>query len=203
MFMYQLSPEKIQENFDKFTSLCNKLGDRSPAVQKMLEDIGERMALSPASAKLDYHCAFPGGLVDHSLRVLQNAYKLMQAYDMSFSKESMIISCLFHDLGKIGDEKDDYYVTQKDDWKYKRGEVFAYNNELKYMSVTDRSLWLLQHYGIRLDKDEYLAISLSDGQYVDANRNYGMKEPMLALIVHQADVFSTRWEKENLKWRTK
>jgi len=90
-------------------------------------------------------------------------------------------------------------VTQKDDWKYKRGEVFAYNNELKYMSVTDRSLWLLQHYGIRLDKDEYLAISLSDGQYVDANKNYAMKEPMLALIVHQADVFSTRWEKENLK----
>lgn len=196
--MYQISAEKIEENYNKFISLCKKLGDRSPAVLKMMDDIGERFALAPASAKLDYHCAFAGGLCDHSLRVLQNAYKLMQTWEFEFPKESIIISCLFHDLGKVGDDKEDYYVTQKEDWKYKRGEVFDYNKNMKYMSVTDRSLWLLQKYGVQLSQDEYLAISLSDGQYVESNRSYSMKEPMLSLVVHQADVYSTRWEKTNL-----
>lgn len=197
--MYQLEPEKIKENFDKFESLCSKLGERSTKVKSMLDSLGERLALCPASSRTDHHSAFPGGLVDHSLRVLMNAHNIAKSYNCSFSKESMIISCLFHDFGKIGNETQDYYIPQKSDWHRERGMIYEYNDKLPYMTVPHRSIYLLQSFDIKLSHDEFCAIMLNDGQYLEANKPYAMKEPMLSMIVHQADAYSTMWEKLNLK----
>lgn len=196
---YEISPEKIKENIDKFESLCKRLGDRSENVLKMVDHLGERLALCPASARVEHHSCFPGGLVDHSLRVLTNAGKLAKTHGCEFPLDSLIISCLFHDLGKVGDETDDYYVPQKSDWHRDKGMLYEYNESIAYMSVPHRSTWLLQQFDVRLSKEEYLAILLNDGQYVEANKSYAMREPMLSMIVHQADAFSTLWEKTNLK----
>lgn len=196
---YELSPEKISENFAKFEALCKKLGDRSENVQKMIDHLGERLALCPASSRVDYHSCFPGGLVDHSLRVLTNAGRLAKVHECNFPLDSLIISCLFHDLGKVGDENEDYYVPQKSDWHRDKGMLYEYNDALPYMSVPHRSVYLMQRFEVQLSREEYLAILLNDGQYVEANKSYAMKEPMLSMIVHQADAFSTLWEKTNLK----
>lgn len=196
---YEISPEKIKENIDKFESLCKRLGDRSENVLKMVEHLNERLALCPASARVEHHSCFPGGLVDHSLRVLTNAGKLAKTHGCEFPLDSLIISCLFHDLGKVGDESEDYYVPQKSDWHRDKGMLYEYNENITYMSVPHRSTWLLQQFDVKLSKEEYLAILLNDGQYVEANKSYAMREPMLSMIVHQADAFSTLWEKTNLK----
>ena len=197
--MYELTPEKIKENYDKFEALCSKLGDRSEPVLALLQHLGDRLALCPASARLEHHSCFPGGLVDHSLRVLQNAYNLMKVYNCQFSKESVIISCLFHDLGKVGDEDNDYYVPNKSDWHRDKGMLYEYNEKISYMSVPHRSVYLMQKFGVLLSKEEFLSILLNDGQYIEANKTYAMREPVLSMIVHQADAYSTMWEKLNLK----
>ncbi len=196
---YEISPEKIAENFEKFESLCKRLGDRSENVLKMVEHLGERLALCPASARIEHHSCFPGGLVDHSLRVLTTAGKLAKAHGCDFPLESLIISCLFHDLGKVGDENEDYYVVQKSDWHRDKGMLYDYNDKISYMSVPHRSVYLMQRFDIKLSSEEYLAILLNDGQYVEANKPYAMREPLLSMVVHQADAFSTMWEKTNLK----
>jgi len=46
-----------------------------------------------------------------------------------------------------------------------------------------------------LTQDEMLAIRLNDGQYADENAPYKLKEPMLADVVHMADLISTKQEK--------
>jgi hypothetical protein len=76
-----LTPEEIEKNWGRFVGLCEKTGDRAPALAAMLSDLDERLCLCPASAKKDFHGAFPGGLVDHSLRVLNNLVALNKAYD--------------------------------------------------------------------------------------------------------------------------
>lgn len=196
---YEISPEKIKENYDKFETLCSKLGDRATNVQKLIDHLGERLALCPASSRVEHHSAFPGGLVDHSLRVLQNTYNLCKVYNQTFPKESVILSCLFHDLGKVGNEDQDYYVVQSSDWHRERGMLYEYNDKLPYMSVPHRSIYLLQQFDIKLSRDEFLAILLNDGQYVPENKSYAMREPTLSMLLHQADAFSTLWEKTNLK----
>lgn len=192
----ELTAEQIAENWTRYRGLCEKLGDRSEAVLKMIDHLGERLALCPASSKAHFHNSFPGGLVEHSLRVFVNARKIAKAFEWSLPVDSLIISCLFHDLGKVGDHERDNYLPQTDAyWREKRGENYTYNKELPYMAVPLRGIFLLQHFGVKLSHDEMLAIYLNDGMYVEGNREYGLKEPTLATLVHQADLIATRQEK--------
>lgn len=201
-----LAPETIVANFDRLRDLCGpaNLKDRSGPFIAMLDHLGERLALCPASAKVEYHNCFPGGLVEHSLRVLDFASEWHKGLKRTLSgkirRDSLIIACIGHDLGKVGDHEQAYYIplARENEWKREKwGQHYDYNDQLTYMTVPFRALWLLQHFGVRLTQDEALAIHLSDGQYVPDNKSYALKEPDLALIVHQADILATRWEKEH------
>jgi hypothetical protein len=198
--MKNLSEEDIQKNWDKMLGLLGKLDEpRQKPALAMVEHLGVRLMTCPASGRLDYHNCFVGGLVEHSLRVLHNGLILRKSFDWTqkLPLPSLIIGCLFHDLGKVGDLERDYYVPQESDWhREKLGEMFLINKELDYMTVPDRSLFLCQHFGLTLNHDEVLAIKLHDGQYFDDNRSYRMKEPLLSDVVHMADLISTKQEKE-------
>lgn len=198
-----LTPEEIESNWQRFSSLCEKLGDRTDAVQGMLDELDMRLCLCPASAKVDYHGAFPGGLVDHSLRVLNGLVALNKAFDWKLKKESMIIGALFHDLGKVGmpgkDDENNFYIEQTDSyWRDKRGEAYTYNNKQTYLTTPDRTVFLLQHYGIKLTADEWLAVKLNDGFVLEINRPYCLKINPLVYGVMTADYNATMIEKPSV-----
>lgn len=195
----ELTPEEVEKNWDRFFGLLDKLGDRSPAAKEMCTHLGTRLALCPASSRKSYHNCFAGGLVDHSLRVLVNASVIVKAYKWQIPRDSLIIGCLFHDLGKVGNVDNDQYLPQTSDWhRDKLGQLFTYNEDIPYMTVPDRGVWLCQHFGLKLTHDEFLAIKLNDGQYADENAPYKMKEGKLATIVHMADLISCKQEKGDL-----
>jgi hypothetical protein len=198
-----IAPEQILANFERLKELCGpkNLEARSEPTIKMIDALGDRLAMCPGSGRVEYHNAFPGGLVEHSLRVLDLSLQwwatFKRACNSQLRRDSIVIAALFHDLGKVGDHEQDYYVAQTNQWRAdKLGEVYEYNRNLTYMSVPQRGLWLMQHFGVVLTQDEYLAILLNDGQYPIENKPYGMKEPDLAVLVHQSDLIATRFEKE-------
>lgn len=200
-----LTPEEIEKNWIRFRGLCEKTGDRAPAILHMLDEIDERLSLCPASAKKDYYGAFPGGLVDHSIRVLGNLMSLNKAFDWQLKKESMIIGALFHDVGKMGmpgkSSENDFYIPQTDGWRAeKMGELYKYNNEIDYLSTPDRSVFIMQHYGVQLTTEEWLAIKLNDGFVVDMNKSYCLKISPLVYGVQTADYISTMSEKGMRFW---
>jgi hypothetical protein len=124
--------------------------------------------------------------------------KLIKAFSWDVPKDSLIIGSLFHDLGKVGDHETDYYIPQDSDWhREKLGEMYKHNKNMQYMTVPDRGVWLCQHFGLKLTQDEFLAIKLNDGQYAQENAPYKMKEPLLVDIIHQADIISTKQEKNS------
>ena len=201
-----LTPEEITANFDKFRSLCEKLGDRSEVTLKMVDSLGEQLALCPASSRKDYHNCMPGGLVDHSLRVLTNSMKLVKSFGWNVPKDSLIISCLFHDLGKVGLANDDgtvsdYYIPQESDWhREKLGELYTHNKEMQYMSTPQRSVHMCQQFGLKLKTDEYLSILLNDGFVLDENKPYCLKTNPLVFTTMTADYISTMQEKVGGDW---
>jgi len=200
-----LTPEEIEQNWKKFRGLCDKCPTRGQALSEMLDDLDERLCLAPASAKVDYHGAFPGGLVDHSLRVLNNLVVLNNGYGWKLNKEAMIIAALFHDIGKVGmpgkGSENDFYIPQTDAWRAEKlGEEYKYNDELPYFSTPDRSLFLMQHYGIQLTVDEFLAIKLNDGFKPEENKKYCLKIRPLVYGVQTADYISTMEEKPGIIW---
>ena len=76
------------------------------------------------------------------------------------------------------------------------------------MSVPDRGLWLLQHYGIKVTDKEMIGMRLTDGLYDEANKKYFMSynpdwelRSILPHVLHQADMMASRIEYQNWKFR--
>jgi hypothetical protein len=191
------SMEKMQSNWRNFEKWCDQLGDRRDDVKRMVEYFSDRAAMAPASTRVDFHNAFPGGLLDHSLRVLRYSIELMSAFKMKASKESIIVTALFHDWGKLGTMEEEYYIRQDSDWHRQRGQFYIVNPKIR-LSNAQQSLFNFSQFGIKLTEAEYLAILLNDGQYAEGNKQYAMKESALALIVHMADRWATQCEKSRL-----
>ena len=74
------------------------------------------------------------------------------------------------------------------------------------MTVTDRAIWLLQHFNVKMTENEYLGLRLTDGMYEEANKAYYIayqKERQLktniAYILHQADMMASHIEYDEWK----
>ena len=99
----------------------------------------------------------------------------------------------------------DYYITNQSEWHRKnQGKLYVFNPELDYMSVPDRSLYLLANAGIDYSYNEAMAIRLHDGLYDDANAQYLKTfntdkeiKSNLPTILHHADHMASRIEHDN------
>ena len=171
------------------------------------EDLKDRMMFAPASAKGHYHNAMPGGYVEHILHIIDMARDVKDTWynhdaKINFTDEELVFAAMHHDLGKVGDLDNEYYVPQTSDWhRTNRGEIYTHNPDLQYMKVPDRGLWLLQYYGVKVTDKEYIGIKLTDGLYDEANKSYLMGynpdfnlRSNISYILHQADMMATHIE---------
>jgi hypothetical protein len=214
----KLTAAQISQNWDVLMSRIDTYIEepRSAQLKNFYSKFQERIIMMPASYKKEYHNAFPGGYVDHVIRVIDGALKLdnvwkeMGVDDSTYSIEELVFSALNHDLGKIGDEENESYIPQTDQWrKDKLGEDYMFNEKLTFASVPDRSLFILQSYGIRYSFNEMVAIQTHDGIYDEGNKKYLMsyapgQKPRTSLpfILHQADLMASRIEFEK-EWLPK
>ena len=215
----RLTAEQIHSNYEKFCTRINKIfqPERAELLNKMYNDLGDRVIFAPASSFAHFHNAFPGGYIDHILRVmdfsllLHNQWQVAGLKSDNYSKEELLFAAMHHDLGKLvmpGDGGDGY-VLNKSEWHRKnQGKEFEVNENIPHALIQDRSIFLLQHYGIKMSWNEYLAIRIHDGVYDDANKNYYVNFNVtsklrnnMPVILHHADIMAARFEFE--RWALK
>jgi hypothetical protein len=206
-----LTAEQIKENYEVLLKGIEKYvsEERKQPFLDFYNKLDERIALLPASHKKAYHNCFPGGYVEHVIRVITAAFKLDEVWKSmgtkdTYTHEELFVSALNHDLGKIGSLEEVAVYPSTDEWRKKNlGEMYTFNTKIEYMTVPDRSLFLLQQAGIQLTTNEWIAIKTHDGLYDPANEAY-LKSYMpetkprtsLPFIIHQADLMAARIEFE-------
>ena len=147
--------------------------------------------MCPASTRTDQYGAYPGGMVQHALEVTSTLRTLNTSLELGLSTAAIIKVGLLHDIGKVGGLEEDNFLEQDSDWhREKLGQLYKYNDALNKMSTSHRTLFLLQHYGVSLSLDEWLAIQLAQGSHFEENRFYVGHEPTLAVILQQAKSFT-------------
>jgi hypothetical protein len=207
--MKNLSPEQMAENLAKFYSLIDKYisGSRKDKLLEMYKDIEETLATSPASTKISHHNAFAGGYLDHVIRVTEAALVFEKVWDKfgqskNYTTEELAFAALNHDLGKLGTNDEPVYIPNQSQWhRENQGLMFNYNPAITHMRIAERSLFVLQKYGIQVSENEFLAIRLHDGLYEEANKQYYITynkdtelRSNIAYILHQADLMSSKIE---------
>jgi hypothetical protein len=208
----KMNAEQLQGKWDEVIQLITDTfdGERRDNILKMYEYFKDRMMFAPASGVVYYHNAFPGGYICHILNVTKFALEIFELYEKlgmhtsEYDKEAVIFCTLHHDLGKVGNLDYDYYKPNESEWhRINQGKMYDYDDRLHYMTVTDRSVWLLSQFDIKMSEIEYLALRLTDGMYEEANKGYYMGygeaknlKTNLPYLLHTADMLATRWEKE-------
>ena len=212
--MKELTPEQIQHNWSNLRQLIDAefTGERLEKLNEMYDYFEERMMFAPASGKEHFHNCHAGGYVEHVMHVTMSALQIKQLWEkngatINFTDEELVFAALHHDLGKIGDLAEDYHTPNDSDWHRKnQGLVYKHNGNLQYMSVTDRALFLLRHFGVSMSENEYIGLMLTDGLYEEANKSYYIGyspdralKTNIAYILHQADMMATHIEFDQWK----
>lgn len=166
---------------------------------------------APASTK--YHGDYPGGLVEHSLNVYEQAMylwkieqKVRKDVVKDITEENIIVASLLHDICKM----DLYHLTKK--WKKDENNKWiqydAYEKKYEEMPVGhgEKSVIRLLSWGLTLMEQEILAIrwhmggfDLSD--YQDARRCFETAADKYALvpIIVSADWLASRIKEKEAK----
>ncbi len=212
--MKLLNEQEILDNWNEFLNLIENTftGQRKVAITELIEHFQDRMMLAPASSKEHYHGAHPGGYMEHVLNVYNIAMDLSQIWKkystlIDYTSEEITLVALFHDLGKMGDLTEEFYFTQDNEWRRQNmGEIYKINDKVVNMNGADRSLYILQHFGVQLTQNEWIAIKIHEGMYDEANVSYlkvmsenNIIKSHLPHLIHQADVIATRIEYEQWK----
>lgn len=210
----KLSPETIHSNFEKFKTRIDKIfKTRSKEIHEMYSHLGEeRLIFAPASSFSHFHNAFPGGYIDHVLRVMDYSMMLHKTWETAglessnYELEELLFAAMHHDLGKLGMPGDsgELYQVNDSEWHRKnQGKEFKKNEHIPHSTIQDRSIFLLQSYGIKMSWNEFLGIRVHDGMYDEVNKPFlfafsldGKLRNNLPIILHHADMMAARFEFE-------
>lgn len=207
-----LTSQQHAANIEAFNKLLLKFGDRSENLVKLYQSFGDHVYTAPAASITHYHNAFPGGYVDHVLRVVRFSKQFYQLWsslgmDVSdFTLEELMFAALNHDLGKLGlpGEGNHGYEPNPSQWhRDNLGQMYKPNTNIPFATVVDKTFFILQKFNVPYSLNEFYAIKLHDGLYEEANKPYyfsNTKESKLrtniAFILHQADLTAARYEFE-------
>ncbi len=168
----------------------------------------EEVGFFEAPASGGNHSFGEGGLAEHSLNVCHIAERLSVCLIGGVNitdeiRSSVVIAALLHDLGKCGDYGKQMYVpnmikdgrpTQKEpEQRYKQSEAKPWkrNPDLLPLDHATRSIKLATLF-IDLTEEEEFAIRYHDGLYETANHGVKGHETQLYMIIHWADMWSSR-----------
>lgn len=200
--MAEKNKERPTEDIDYSGILDNKryVIERLLATKRegmeALVDYMDEIGFFEAPCSGGNHLAAKYGLVHHSRNVMTAAedigYALLGKIKYAEIRDSVIIAAALHDLGKCGDYGKQMYVPNiLKSGKASESKPFKRNPALLPLDHATRSIKLATLF-IDLTEDEEFAIRYHDGLYETANYAVKGNETPLYLILHYADLWSSR-----------
>ena len=186
--------EQIKKNYEKYVNFCRKYlnDDNKDAFERFIEDFGEKLIMCPASQRDAYHSSFPGGLVLHSINVLNMFTRTFIKNPSESELKTLVTISLLHDIGKLGTLEEDYYIESFDKWRN-----YTINENLKSLSAAHRTIQILNNYGFKLTDDEFTAI-LNSYLFIKEDRNiniFSLQDIVLQLAMSK--VLTIKKEKQS------
>ena len=181
---YVLTPDKLKENLEFFKVTNEKYKLFTDDLLEYLSDNG--FFDCPASTSLNLYNCFPGGLLDHKIRVAKYAANINNKLLPDSLKQeltSIIKVSFLHGIGKVG-------IYEEQDSKWHRENIGSYykykdNQEQAALRVGERSAYLAMKYGVKLEDFHYQAILNSSKNFNDDDQAKYFSDT-LTIVLRQA-----------------
>ena len=187
----------FEKNKRMFKSLveANIQRDGINDLMEMLEDSDFYKA--PASTR--FHGSEEGGLCAHSIAVGTQLAKLCEVYAPGlYSKETITIVSLFHDICKIGCYKVEMRNVKNEHGQWERVPFYKFEEDFNFGGHGSKSVFMIMQH-MKLDPEEAAAINTHMG-FSDANNITAISEAynnnLLAWLLHVADEAATYVDKK-------
>jgi HD superfamily phosphohydrolase YqeK len=190
---------QLRDKFNKATSKINRNG-----IDSLINWLEKDTNFFTSAASTRFHGNYEGGLVEHSLHVLEFAltnlnWALKYKPELEELKESVIICSLFHDVCKVnqytwGEEK---WTKNDNTGKWMSYKTYSFHDDLP-MGHGEKSIYYITKH-MELTKPEILAIrwhmgSTEQGTQFDGLTKYAYQASWdypLVKLIHVADQAST------------
>ena len=175
----------------RYSELKAKVVIRANEFDELIEFMETETEWLTTPASTRFHLCRENGLLEHSVNVAETLIRIKNTLYPLIDDESCVIVALLHDLGKVGMPNAPLYLKNKPTENQRRAGYgptypYSFNNDLTYLSVPVRSLYLALPF-ISLTEEETQAIVYHDGQYVEDNRSAAKSERPLTLLLQYAD----------------
>lgn len=194
-----LDKEQIENNYNKYIELLKSV--KRDGIEDLIKWL-DTSDLKTAPASTKYHCAYEGGLVQHSLNVHKKLVDLLHLEyedNAPYSDDTIILVSLLHDVSKVN-----YYEIQlrnvKENGTWVQREVYQVKDSSTrfiYGSHAQNSVYMLNTF-IKLSYQESLAIlhhmggiDYTDNTITAKGVAEAFEKSPLALLLHQADQQAT------------
>ena len=187
-------PEKMRDPQGAFLEVYDKYITRQGSAELRAYLLRSDFFRAPASTR--YHCAYEGGLCEHSVNVYRRLLRNVQAeygeeWESVVSHETVAICGLLHDLCKIDFYRSDFRNV-KENGEWVRKPCFV-REELLPFGHGEKSVYIINSF-LRLTREEAVAINWHMGGF-DARAKGGdnsvseayAKFP-LAVLLHVSDL---------------
>ena len=191
----------VEKNYERYKSYISKFIER-PGVDKFLNWLDKSDAkIAPASTK--YHLSCEGGLIQHSLNVFHKLIELTKmgyGEECPYSKETLVLVALLHDISKINFYKIDYRNVKNEEGAWEKVPYYTVkddNERLIYGSHSENSVYMTKKF-FDLSYEEELAIlyhmggmDTTEDKITPKNVISAFKKSELSLLLYAADMFAT------------
>ena len=187
----------MQDKKEEFLTIFDEQIHRQGAADLKNYLLRSDFFTAPASTR--YHCAYEGGLCEHSInvyrRLLANVkMQFGEEWESKVSRESVAVCGLLHDLCKIDFYKLDYRNV-KENGEWQRKPYFTREEALPF-GHGEKSVYIAGSF-IKLTREEAMAINWHMGGFDTRVRggDYSVSDAYrmfpLAVLLHAADLEAT------------
>ena len=194
----------ITDNKERFCKILRDTGREN--MDYVLEDL-EALGFFEQPASVKNHYNFPGGLVEHSLKVYDMAVALRKSIielrpdmESQLSMDSVAIAMLLHDVCKADIYRKVQRARKNEIGMFEKFDEYQVDYSNFPVGHGEKSVIMLLRSGLDLEDAEILAIRWHMGpwelaqQSIEQDRNYrtaNANSPLVALV-HTADTLSAQ-----------
>lgn len=192
-----ITEEKINSNYVLWIERLKKYNCYS---EEMINEIGDKIKNASFSLSASTGSAYKGSMIDTVLNHLctiayhinEDAFGLNSKQKNKHNSLKVNFDTLMRVLLLQHISKAELFIEQNEQWKINKGYLYDFNNDLSTSLKTgERSIYLLQKYGVKLSEDEFEAMRIIDKEEDFKNNSYMTPLSAIVKIANQFTAIET------------